>query len=140
MHRSDTDGIYLRLKDRLRALGKCNFEREGQWKTRVENDFLGRLSRREGIVITMGKGFEIFMKNDYWKEQYKNAPTDNLKEYYEMVFETSPFVVGDNVDVKLVKRAKELCKMFGKEEVEYLAKYAVGGQEKVFYRKWLLMS
>ena len=85
----------------------------------------------------MGKGFDVFMKNPYWKKQYEEAPTKRVKEYLRCVFETSPFVAGRNPDVKLQKKAKELCASFEKKEVEYLAKYAVGGAEKLHYKKWL---
>ena len=29
----------------------------------------------------MGKGFETFMENPYWRGVYESAPTEELKEY-----------------------------------------------------------
>lgn len=84
----------------------------------------------------MGKGFEEFMKNPFYREQYEKAPTKNLRRYYELSWDSSPFVMGDDYDAS--KENAELKKItFTKEEVEYLAKYAVGGQQKAFFKKWV---
>ena len=84
----------------------------------------------------MGKGFDLFMQNPFYREQYENAPSKTLKRYYEISWDDSPFVNDD--DGENEEANEELRKMrFTKEDVEYLAKYAVGGQMKAFYKKWL---
>ena len=89
-----------------------------------------------GKVIEMGKGFDAFMKNPYWRNQYERAPSERLKRYYELVFDSSPFVMGANY--KSEKVDAELRKLrLEKSDVEYLASFAVGGAEKAAYKKWL---
>ena len=84
----------------------------------------------------MGRGFDTFMENPYYREQYENAPTDSLKQYFRLTWDKNPFVVGTDYDSSKEDAILSKTK-FTKEEVEYLAKYAVGGQMKAFYKKWL---
>ena len=37
---------------------------------------------------TMGVGFDTCMKNSFWKGIYDNAPSDEVKEYYRIMFDT----------------------------------------------------
>ena len=84
----------------------------------------------------MGKGFDTFMQNPYYKEQYDNAPSKEVKRYYELTWDRSPFVMGADYDGK--KEAEELKKLrLSKKDVEYLAKFAVEGPQKAAYKKWL---
>lgn len=84
----------------------------------------------------MGKGFDTFMKNPYYREQYENAPSEEIKRYYQLTWDRSPFVVGS--DYNSEKEDAELRKMkLTKSDVEYLAKFAVGGPQKAAYKKWL---
>ena len=84
----------------------------------------------------MGKGFDTFMENPYYRELYENAPSQELKRYYELTWDRSPFVMGADYEGK--KEAEELKKLrLSKKDVEYLAKYAVGGAQKAVYKKWL---
>lgn len=81
-----------------------------------------------------GKGFSTFMKNPYWKNVYENAPSEELKEYYRIRFEISPFVMGDDYhDAEKEKRLKELS--LSKEDIQYIQKYAGSGQARSYYEK-----
>ena len=84
----------------------------------------------------MGKGFDTFMQNPYYKEQYNNAPSEELKRYFRLTWDRSPFVMGSDYDS--TKEDVELRKMrLTKSDVEYLAKFAVGGPQKAACKKWL---
>lgn len=84
----------------------------------------------------MGKGFDTFMQNPYYREQYEGAPTESLKKYFKQSWDRNPFIVGEDYDD--TDSDQEIDEsQFTKEEVEYLAKYAVGGQQKAFFKKWL---
>ena len=84
----------------------------------------------------MGKGFDRFMQNPYYKEQYDGAPSEELKKYYRLTWDASPFVEDSDVDHEKV--SEELKKIrLKKSDVEYLAKYAVGGAEKAMLKRWL---
>lgn len=82
----------------------------------------------------MGKGFDTFMKNPYYRKMYEDAPTDKLKRMFRDEWDNSPFVTGDESDMDEPSGKGE---KLTKEEVEYLAKFAVGGMEKAMYKKWL---
>lgn len=47
----------------------------------------------------MGKGFDTFMDNPYWKRIYDEVPTDRLKDYYRIRYDASDFVNDEPVDV-----------------------------------------
>lgn len=84
----------------------------------------------------MGNGFDEFMKNPYYKGMYENAPTEKLKRYFELSWDTSSAVIDDDHDTR--KEDEEIRSLhLSREEVEYLASFAVGGAEKAAYRKWL---
>lgn len=84
----------------------------------------------------MAKGFDLFMQNPYYREQYENAPSKELKRYLELEWDSSPFVVGEDYDSS--KEDEEMRNLqLQKSDVEYLAKYAVGGAEKAYFKKWL---
>lgn len=81
-------------------------------------------------------GFELFMSNPYYREQYENAPTQKLKRYFELVWNSSLAIVDDDCDTS--KEDAELKSLhLSKSEVEYLTQFAVGGYEKAAYKKWL---
>ena len=84
----------------------------------------------------MGKGFKKFMENPYYKKEYDNSPSDAVKKYLKISFDCNPFAGGEWTE-KLRREVLRLGKNFKKEDVEYLAKYASGGMEKSYYKKWL---
>ena len=43
----------------------------------------------------MGKGFDTFMENPYWRKVYEEAPSEELKEYYRLRYDLSTFVMGE---------------------------------------------
>jgi len=80
------------------------------------------------------KGFSTFMNNPYWKSIYENAPSRELREFYKIRFETSPFVMGDDFhDAEKEKRMKELT--LSKKDIQYIQKYAGSERAKRFYQK-----
>ena len=82
----------------------------------------------------MGKGFDTFMENPYWRKIYEEAPGEHLKEYYRIMFDTSPFVMGDDyIEEETTARLKELW--ISKEELEYLKEHAGISQAKALYQR-----
>ena len=74
----------------------------------------------------MKNSFEIFMCNPYYREMYKNAPTERLKRRFRRSWGGTAFEPVTDADTPLTR-----------EEVEYLAKDDVGGMEKAFFKRWL---
>ncbi len=74
----------------------------------------------------MKNRFEIFMPYPYYREMYENAPTERLKRWFRRTWGETATEPSNNPDTPLTR-----------EEVEYLAKYAVGGMEKAFFKKLL---
>lgn len=87
----------------------------------------------------MGKGFDEFMKNPYWKGFYENAPTDLLKSYLRLKFDNNYFVVDIDSYKKeeYLKQLNELEAKFSNVEWQYLYDNAEGGMEKSYYNKHL---
>lgn len=57
----------------------------------------------------MGKGFDTFMENEYWKGVYDSSPSEDLKEYYRIMFDESPFLKeSDGEDIE--QEAEELTR------------------------------
>ena len=82
----------------------------------------------------MGKGFDIFMENPYWRKIYEEAPGEDLKEYYRIMFDTSPFVVNSRFrDEEAETRLKELW--ISKEELVYLRDHAGIARARDIYQK-----
>ena len=84
----------------------------------------------------MAKGFDLFMQNPYYREQYENAPSKELKRYLQLEWDSSPFAMGEDYDSSKEDEEMKNLKL-SKSDVEYLAKYAVGGAEKAYFKKWL---
>ncbi len=72
----------------------------------------------------MGRGFDLFMKNPYYRDMYDNAPTERLKAGFRAAW--------DN-DIETLRSLPPPTR----EEVEYKARFAVGGYEKAVYKRWL---
>ena len=84
----------------------------------------------------MGKGFDTFMDNPYWKRIYDEAPSDELREYYRIMFDHSSFVNGATpLDEAALKRLDEIILL--KEDIEYLKLYAGIAQAEGYYQKAL---
>ncbi len=73
-----------------------------------------------------GIRFELFMRNPYYRNMYKNAPTEKLRRHFRRAWGDPTYVYDENEDAHL-----------SKPEVEYLAQFAVGGMQKVFFKKLL---
>ena len=84
----------------------------------------------------MGKGFDTFMENPYWKGVYENAPSDELREYYRIMFDASPFI-GENGDAGSVDMARLDDILIDERGIEYLLGHAGSPQAKMFYQKCL---
>ena len=82
----------------------------------------------------MGKGFNTFMRNPYYRKMYEEAPTERLRKSFQVEWDNNPFITGKDPNMDNSEGTGE---KLTKEEVEYLARFAVGGAEKAFYKKWL---
>ena len=82
----------------------------------------------------MGRGFDTFMENPYWRRIYKEAPGENLKEYYRIMFDISPFIMGSSyMDEETEAKLDDLW--ISRDELDYLFKHASMAQAKIFYRE-----
>ena len=82
----------------------------------------------------MGKGFDTFMQNPYYREMYENAPTDYLRAVFKHSWDNSPFVTGgDPNKIPPMKGTRP----YTREELEYRMKYATQGRERAYYAKKL---
>lgn len=84
----------------------------------------------------MGKGFDTFMDNPYWKEIYENAPSDNLKKYFQIRFDHSGFVKdadghGESEEEKLTEIP------LAKADIQYILNFTRNGNARQFYRMFL---
>ena len=80
----------------------------------------------------MGKGFDTFMENPYWRKIYEEAPSEGLKEYYRIRFDNSGFVAGkEDPDEDAEKRLSEL--ILYKSDIQYIRRYAGSGMAKHYY-------
>ena len=83
---------------------------------------------------TMGVGFDTCMKNSFWKGIYDNAPSDEVKEYYRIMFDTCSFAAEEEQDETAAEeRLKEL--MLTREDAEYILRKAGTVQAKVWFGK-----
>ena len=71
--------------------------------------------------------FDYFMENPYWKSVYENAPSDECKEYYKIMFEFFSFET-DEEDAAGIKGANERLMelMLTREDAEYIEDHAGG--------------
>ena len=84
----------------------------------------------------MGKGFDTFMQNPYWRRIYEEAPSEELKEYYRIRFDLSPFVMGDEYrDEDAEKRLEELP--LSKSDIEYIRRFAGSGRARRYYEQFI---
>jgi hypothetical protein len=69
----------------------------------------------------MGKIFEQFMDNPFWKNIYEKAPSEECKEYYQIMFEYFSFD-SDEEDSQGVKAANERLKeiMLSRKDADYI--------------------
>ena len=84
----------------------------------------------------MGKGFDTFMENSYWKEIYENAPSENLKEYFRIRFDHSGFVKGAKRNQKAEE--EELREIpLTKNDIQYIQSITRNGMARQYYRVFL---
>ena len=81
----------------------------------------------------MGRGFDTFMKNPYWKKIYEDAPSNKLREYYKIRYDASGFINGEAIDVNGQLEGI----LLSKEEIQYIQKHAGSGQARHFYQKFI---
>lgn len=80
----------------------------------------------------MGKGFDLFMRNPYWRKIYEEAPTERLKEYWRLTFEV------DGSNFRNPRRRRQLDKVdavLTVEELRYLLEVSGNGHERRILRK-----
>ena len=81
----------------------------------------------------MGKGFDTFMLNPYWKKIYDEAPSERLKEYYRIRYDASGFENEEPVDVD--EELKQIP--LSREEIQYIQKFAGSGQARKYYQRFI---
>ena len=87
------------------------------------------------------KNFDCFMANPYWKSVYEDAPSDECKEYFRIMFEYFSFET-DETDEEGISGADDRLMelMLSREDAEYIMKCAGSAMAKFYYRKtitWL---
>ena len=84
----------------------------------------------------MGKGFDTFMENPYWRKVYEEAPGEKLKEYYRIRFDLSECVTGEEVrDGEAERRLEKLP--LSKRDIEYLREHAGSGMARAYYQRYI---
>ena len=84
----------------------------------------------------MGKGFDTFMENPYWKGIYENAPSNNLKRYFQIRFDHSGFVKDALRQGSAAE--KELQEIpLTKEDVQYIQSITRIGNARMFYKVFI---
>ena len=84
----------------------------------------------------MGKGFDTFMQNPYWKRIYKNAPSENLEQYFWIRFDHSGFVQGaDHRGKDADERLQDIA--LNKEDIQYIQSITRSGNARVFYKVFI---
>ena len=82
----------------------------------------------------MGKGFDVFMENEYWRQIYNEAPSDNLRKYYQIMFDISPYVMGDEYkDEQAETELKQI--RLTKIDISYMQKNTTLIQAKMYYQR-----
>ena len=79
----------------------------------------------------MGVGFETFMNNPYWRDIYENAPSDNLKEHYRLMFDHNSFVSEGEMSEGIKEALRNLS--LSLEDIVYLLEHAGVNVAKVYY-------
>ena len=83
----------------------------------------------------MGKGFDTFMENEYWCGLYQAAPSDALREYFRIMFDTSPFVTESEMDSDSLKALENID--LNKEDIAYLQSITGSAQGRAYYQQYL---
>ena len=81
----------------------------------------------------MGKGFDTFMENPYWRNVYEDAPGEKLREYYKIRFDASGFVNGERIEVN--EQLERI--LLSKNEIQYIQQYAGSGQARHYYQRFI---
>ena len=89
----------------------------------------------------MGRVFDLFMENPYWKCVYEKAPSEECKEYYKIMFEYFSFET-DEDDVEGIRSANDRLMelMLSREDAEYIKDCTDNPLAKHHYREiitWL---
>jgi len=70
----------------------------------------------------VGKRFDLFMKNPWWKKLYDEAPSDELREHLRRSFENSAIKYDRPVQLT-------------KQDYQYLYDHAEGGYYRTFLKR-----
>ena len=82
----------------------------------------------------MGKGFDVFMENPYWRKVYEEAPNERLRDYYRIRFDMSTFVMGPEYrDEEAERKLKEL--ILYKSDIQYIKRFAGSGIAWHYYQR-----
>ena len=79
---------------------------------------------------------DCFMKNAYWKYVYEEAPSDECREYYRIMFEFFSFETNEE-DTEGIRRADERLMelMLSRKDAEYIKERAGSPLAKHHYRE-----
>ena len=80
----------------------------------------------------MGKGFDTFMENPYWRRIYEEAPSERLKEYYRLRYDKSRFVMGAEYRDEEAERKLEGLILY-KSDIQYIQRNAGSGMARHYY-------
>ena len=58
-------------------------------------------------------GFDAFMDNPYWKRIYEEAPSDELRAYYKIMFNTSTFLRKKKAEIESETLKKKYGASYG---------------------------
>ena len=81
------------------------------------------------------KIFDHFMENPYWKSILENAPSDECREYYRIMFEYFSFGT-EGADEAAIRSAGERLAelMLTREDAEYIKAHAGSGTAEHHYK------
>ncbi len=82
-------------------------------------------------------GFDAFMDNPYWKRIYEEAPSDELRGYYKIMFNTSAFLCKKSAEIESERSALRFI-LLSQTDVIYLRDHAGSGMAHSYYSKMLV--
>ena len=85
----------------------------------------------------MKKTLELFMKNPYWKGIYDNAPSEEVKEYYRIMFEFFSFESDENDPGIEAAEERLMDLMLTRQDAEYVRDHSGMGIARGSYNKWI---
>ena len=76
---------------------------------------------------------DIFVQNDFWKETYEKAPTENSKNYVDLLFFASIFSSDDALK-DFQESRNELMPLLSLEDLEFLCRVNGNNPGRIRFR------